>query len=211
LLPSPAAAAPEAVSLVKRIQHLRALLLRLSKLGPSYARRVAPELLILRNLLGELLPPEPQVNPPSYPASSLLAGYGAVGPAPVAGLSAPLGAVATQAPILNEYVPEAAGSRVATASPASGVRSPRVDTATSRPGAAPAAPQAPALLMDVPVSTGSSSSASAAGAAAAGTAAGTLATLCAVCLFLGLLSDRLTLIVLPWRLAVLGHRLERPG
>jgi hypothetical protein len=172
---------------------------------------VAPELLILRNLLSELLPPESQVKAPTYPVSSLLAGYGAVGPAPVAGLSSPLGAVAAHAPILNEYVPEAAGSRIAPASPASGLTAPRADAARSRPGATSAPPQAPALLMDLPVSTGSSSGASAAGAAAAGTAAGTLATLCAVWLFLGLLSDRLTLIVLPWRLAVLGHRLERPG
>ena len=209
--PIPAASAPEASSLINRIRHLRALLLRLTKLGPGYARRLAPELLILHRLLNELLPAQTSVNAPTYPALPIMAANGVVAPIPAAGVWGTLARASAQAPGMNGYVPEAAGAQGRDHQPGSGVSPPDEDASKSPAGATSAAPQLPALLMDLTVSTGPSRSATAPGGASSGTAAGTLATLCAFCLFLGLLSGRLTLIVPPWRLAVLGHRLERPG
>ena len=208
---SPAVSAGKVASLVKRIRYLRALLLHLAQGEPSYAHTLAPELRTLRRLLSELSPTQPPGLASSHPAPSVVAGDTAVGPTPVAELAGPLAAV--PASTLDAYVPEAPAPQVGGNPPAGGVAV--LGASASAPNAAggafapSAAPQSPALLTNLSGFNGPSRSASAPGAST-GTV-GTLAAMCAVRVHVGLLSDRLSLVVLPWRLAVLRHRLERPG
>jgi hypothetical protein len=209
---TPAISTRKVASLVKRIRYLRTLLLHLARVEPSFAHRLVPELRTLRRLLSELSASQSQHLAPNYRPASVMAAEGGVDPTPLTVL---LGLrVAAPAPIPNEYVPEAGGPQGGGGSPASGVAVP-VPSASAPQAAegalAPsAAPQPPMLLPNLSISSGPSRSAGAAGPSS-GSAAGTLAAICGFCLLLGLLPDRLTLIVLPWRLTVPRHRLERPG
>jgi hypothetical protein len=203
---SPAAARRSVVSLVKRIRRLRALLLRLAQTEPSYARRLAPELLTLRLLLRELSSTQVHLATSAEPAPAHPLAGRARDATPVAVIPTPTLAP----PPVYRVVPVAAASPCAGESPATDVAMGHADPATTHSGPTSAAPQPPRLQTSLPASSGLLRSVSASGAPS-GSGAGTLATRCRMCLPMGLLSGRLTLIVLPWRLAVLGHRLERPG
>lgn len=203
---SSAAARPSVVSLVKRIRRLRALLLRLARTEPSYARRLAPELLTLRLLLHELSSTQLHVAATTDPAPASSLVDRAPDATPVAVTPAP----ALASPAVTRFVPVAAASPCVGESPVADVAMTHSDATTTHSGPTSAAPRPPRLQTTLPASSGLLRSVSASGAPG-GSGAGTLATRCRVCLPMGLLSGRLTLIVLPWRLAVMGHRLERPG
>ncbi|MBV8220556.1 MAG: hypothetical protein JO325_18985 [Solirubrobacterales bacterium] len=200
--PQTAQSAQEAASLAKRIKYVRQLLLLIARTNPSYARQLAPELRELRQLLHELSRRATQTQvTPSAPSSGIPAFFATSAGQPSAVLAAPP-AMALSVPVPTVI----ARADIDAARPSGTVRH-GVSTSHT-PGNSPA--RRPLLLANPAAATGSATGVSAS-AAPAGAAAATLVTVSALCLCLGLLAGRLTLIMLPWRLAVLGHRLERPG
>jgi hypothetical protein len=203
----PASGAGRAVgSLINRIRHLRSLLAKLVRVDPSCAARLAPELRALHQLLNELL---------RRPTSSQVTRY--VAPPGEAEISAVVVLARAEqglftpppaAPIA--YIPIAGAGVNVEHSLSSGPFDSPIHGSTSRlAGTEPTTESAP-LLTNLTISTGPSRSVTAAGASTSG-AVGTLATRYAVRLSPRVLSGRLTVSVLPWWLAILRHRLERPG
>jgi len=196
-------------SLVRRIQLLRRLLVHLARIDPSHARSVAPALGALDRLLAELLHAQIPIS-----AHDLRRGPGPDG------RGGPVGGIALAEPPGSPIAPPAVTptSRLwmATATLAAD-RGQALDRATgrhdasARPPTFKSAAQRQDSLLTTFVALSGPSGNVGAGGTSAGTGAGVLVNLCAVCLLLGLLADRLTFAVLPWRLAVVGYRLERPG
>jgi len=191
---------PPVASLVKRIERLRHLLVDLSRIDPRSAHRLAPTLAALHALLSELLQMPGHVNP----LSPVLPGVTPdVAGGPVASWPAEPAIVASAAPTSAQAtgMPRQMGPRL--------VSDPERHLSRNRPFTSSRRGSADLPLNVLPA--GGPSSSMGAPGSSAGTGAGTLASTSVVILLLGLLSGRLALVVRPRRLAVLRHRLERPG
>jgi hypothetical protein len=207
--PSSAASQRAVASLVRRIRSLRAVLLRLARIDPGSAHRLAPELRTLHRLLTALLRREHLVRAlQSRPA----AGGGAIDISGPTGAGAPYGQAAdppAAPPGGLDASPDTARQSMA-GTPAPALDAPPRISSRTHSAATSAAPRPEPFLTTLQVSTGPSRSVSAT-AAPTGAAAGALVTLCGMRLATGVVCSRLTLTVRPRRLNVRRHRLERPG
>ena len=196
---------PPATSLVKRIEALRRLLAELARIDPRYAHRLAPTLAVLESLLAKLRHMQYAANPLSpVPAAATPDTDGAPVPSWPLGTGTSLAATGTvtAAPLTSAQPMETAGR--------AGSQSVSGTEHQLRPNPRSASTNSTEEPVDLLPAGGPSPSVGAPGSGA-GTGAGTLATTSVVILLLGLLSGRLGLVVLPRRLAVFRHRLERPG
>jgi hypothetical protein len=202
-----------AATLTRRIRYVRSLLLHLARIDPSYARRLAPELRALRRLLSELSRAAVRLQSTHDAAASGGAAIGPPGPVTTPQSSSRFVWGPALTPTAHLVVVGAAQDAESSQSHAGTRSANALGTKAAIPTTVSpsAAPQRARLLTHLGVSTGPSRSVSAASSGSTGSATGTLVTMFAVCMCLGILFGRLALIVLPWRLAVLGHRLERPG
>jgi hypothetical protein len=197
---------PAVSALVMRIRYVRSLLVKLARIDPSYAARLLREARALDLLLDDLLGGPTAVQLPPNSAPSGETELGAVGrftvpdhPRVTVERAAATGYISiVGTPHDVDDAPSAVGASEATNS-----------SAHRHTSSAPAEESAQ-LLTTLTVSTGPSRSMSAAGTST-GAAAGALAMMCTVGRGPGMSSGRLKLAALPWQLAVLGHRLERPG